>query len=272
MAEQRNQVAPGQIEQGNGEERTKTRRRLCRRRTPTMLLLLALLAALCVASLGRGAYTQDDYEALISLKASSLHQPYVDSDLQNQHWDFGGDTIIDTSRGVRLTQDKKSQQGFIWTRNPIRARDFQITFEFAIHGSSHHLFGDGMALWLTADRAKQGNAFGNQGTFQGLGIAFDTYANGRHPYAFPRVMALQGTKYTPYVQDQDGANLEVGGCSVPFRDTPVSARGRLTYVDGEYLELQLHTKEWEEWETCLYVLCPVACMIVGPTKSASIDD
>lgn len=222
-----------------------------------MLFFALFFVVLCAVLPGRAAYTNEDYEALINLKGASLQQPYVDSDLQNRFWDFGGDTIVDTSRGVRLTQDRKSQQGWIWTRSPIHAKDFQITFEFSIHGRSHHLFGDGMALWLTKDRPTGGgSAFGSKPTFEGVGIAFDTYPNGRHPYAFPRVMALQGGPYTPYVQDQDGSNLEVGGCSLPFRDTPVAARARLTYVDGEYLELQLHTKEWEEWETCLYVASP----------------
>ena len=50
--------------------------------------------------------------------------------------------------------------------------------------------------------------------FEGLGVFLDTYANSRHPYAFPRVTAMLGDGKTSYDQDHDGEANSIGACSV----------------------------------------------------------
>ena len=71
------------------------------------------------AALAAGSYRSQDLnsDALIPLRTHSIAAPYVDSNLQNKFWDFGGDTIIDTARYIRLTQDKPSQSGWLWSRS-----------------------------------------------------------------------------------------------------------------------------------------------------------
>lgn len=99
---------------------------------------------------------------------------YVDSDLQNRWFDFGGSAIINTNKHVRLTQDRSSQAGWLWSRLGLAPASFEIEFEFRVDGKSNSLFGDGFAVWLTKGRAGMGPVFGSTDYWDGLGIFFDT--------------------------------------------------------------------------------------------------
>ena len=85
--------------------------------------------------------------------------------------------------------------------------------EIKIHGAGH-LHGDGMAIWLTEERAKPGNVFGHADNFNGLGVFIDTYKNSRPGVVFPYVMAMLGNSSVSYDSEQDGKNNELAGCSV----------------------------------------------------------
>ncbi len=87
--------------------------------------------------------------------------------------------------------------------------------EFQIHGSNT-LHGDGMAFWLTKQRAVSGPVFGSADKFEGLGIFFDTYKNNRPGTQFPYVMAMLGDGRTAYDQANDGKANELAGCSVSY--------------------------------------------------------
>lgn len=99
---------------------------------------------------------------------------YVDSDLQNRWFDFTGNAIINTNKHVRLTQDRSSQSGNLWSRLPLAPTSFEIEVEFKVDGSSNTMFGDGFAIWLTQERAGMGPVFGASDYWEGLGIFFDT--------------------------------------------------------------------------------------------------
>ena len=99
---------------------------------------------------------------------------YVDSDLQNRWFDFGGSTIINTNKHVRLTQDRPSQAGWLWSRLALAPSSFEVEFEFRVDGKSNNIFGDGFAMWLTKGRAGTGPAFGSTDYWNGLVIFFDT--------------------------------------------------------------------------------------------------
>jgi mannose-binding lectin 2 len=60
------------------------------------------------------------------------------------------------------------------------AANFQVDFQFEVDGKGDGIVGDGFAVWFTKERAEMGPVFGNRDRFEGLGIFFDTYANGRH--------------------------------------------------------------------------------------------
>ncbi|KAL8958876.1 MAG: hypothetical protein Q9193_004144, partial [Seirophora villosa] len=87
-----------------------------------------------------------------------------------------------------------------------------IEIEFKIHGQGS-LHGDGMAIWLTKQRAQIGPVFGSVDRFEGLGIFIDTYKNQRPGVVFPYVMAMVGNASVAYDKDHDGKENEIGGCS-----------------------------------------------------------
>lgn len=89
----------------------------------------------------------------------------------------------------------------------------ELTFQIHGEGSLH---GDGMALWVTKDRAKQGPVFGSMDRFEGLGLFIDTYKNNRPGVTFPYVMAMLGNSSVTYDKDHDGKANELAGCSVRY--------------------------------------------------------
>jgi mannose-binding lectin 2 len=140
--------------------------------------------------------------------------------------------------------------GWLWSRLPITAANFVIEVEFKISGSPGHLFGDGLAIWLTKERAHPGPVFGNIDKFEGLGLFLDTYANSRHAYTFPRVVGMLGDGKTEYDHAHDGENTNIGGCSANYRQTNVATKLKITYVKGGYLDVKVHYKAWGDWFTC----------------------
>jgi mannose-binding lectin 2 len=112
-----------------------------------MLIAAALLATLVLPIKGQVAAQNRllQSDAIVPLKTHSLYPPYVEADLQNPFWDYGGDTIIDTNRAVLLTQDRRSQAGWLWSRLPLSVSNFEIVSEFKIDGKSfgNHPYGDG---------------------------------------------------------------------------------------------------------------------------------
>jgi mannose-binding lectin 2 len=218
--------------------------------TWTALLAVLLLATHTLASSKNIQMREMDSDAIVPLRSHSIYAPYVDSNLQNKFWDFGADAIVDTNRHIRLTQDRPSQMGWLWSRLPLTADNFEIVTEFKVDGHASHVAGDGMAIWLTQERAKPGPVFGSINYFTGLGIFLDTYPNSRHPYSFPRISLMNGNGVEAYENDKDGARQEVAGCSIDFRNAKVATKAKLIHVKGVYTELLIHHSEWDHWESC----------------------
>ncbi|OAK97009.1 vesicular integral-membrane protein VIP36 precursor [Phaeosphaeriaceae sp. SRC1lsM3a] len=215
---------------------------------------LCLLAGSLTGAMARsGGLREDPNIKAISLRTHSLETPYLDSDMQSRWWDFGGDAIIRTDQYVRLASDKPSRDGWIFSRVPLTATNWEILFEFKIHGQGN-LYGDGFAMWLTKQRAQPGNVFGHTDKFEGLGVFFDTYKNNRPGTVFPYIMAMSGDGQTAYDKDNDGKANEVAGCSARgIRNAQVPTIAKLTYYQDEYLRLELQYKSKDEWTTCFEI-------------------
>ncbi|BFZ60345.1 hypothetical protein YB2330_001381 [Saitoella coloradoensis] len=218
-------------------------------RSAVNTVLIVLYAVLAV--LFPSVIADDNQEYRSTLRTHSLFPPYLDQDVQSRWWDFGGDTVINANKHVRLTYDRPSQTGWLFSRLPLTASNFEIEFEFKVSGSGQNIFGDGMAVWITKERAQSGPVFGFVDKFEGLGIFIDTYKNNRPGTMFPYVMAMLGDGKTEYDHDHDGKANEIGGCSARgLRGASIPTKGRITYYKDNYLELQLQYKNEDQWITC----------------------
>ena len=174
--------------------------------------LLCLLAAWTGTVLVAAADAADDVKK-IPLRTHSIATPYLDSDLQSRWFDFGGDAIVRADKYIRLASDMQSRTGWLFSKIPLTASNWEIEVEFKISGKAT-LHGDGMALWITKQRGQQGPVFGHTDKFEGLGVFFDTYKNDRPGVVFPMVMAMVGDGQTSYNKDTDGKDQDIAFCSV----------------------------------------------------------
>jgi len=212
------------------------------------------LAACALAAVQDQTTTDENGIRSIPLRTHSLHAPYLDSDMQSRWFDFGGNTIIRADQYIRLTSDRPSQEGWIFSRVPLTATNWEILVEFKIHGQANphgNLHGDGFAMWLTKQRATPGPVFGGTDRFEGLGIFFDTYKNNRPGTVFPYVMAMVGDGTKVYDKANDGKDNEFMGCSARgIRSANVPTKAKLTYFQDKSLKLELQYKSEDSWDLC----------------------
>ncbi|MCJ1398307.1 hypothetical protein MMC11_001505 [Xylographa trunciseda] len=203
-----------------------------------------------LGGLGLVAAAADPNFKSIPLRTHSLTPPYLDTDMQSRWFEFGGDTIVRADKYIRLASDLQSRIGWIFSKVPLTATNWEIEFEFKIHGKGN-LHGDGMALWITKQRATGGPIFGSVDKFEGLGIFFDTYKNNRPGVTFPYVMAMVGDGQTSYDKNNDGKDQELAGCSARgIRGAAIPTKARLTYFQDQSLKLELRYKSEDEWTLC----------------------
>merc|ERR1719440_554597 len=169
------------------------------------------------------------------LEEYSFRAPYTDinpftGQRQIANWDLGGTATAHRSF-VRLTAESQGSKGWMTSHQPLTMPEWSAMLELRASGASPHLYGDGLAIWLTkaADHV-EGPVFGREDRWNGLGIFFDTFQNvdhshhHKHPYIY--AMVNDGTKI--YVPDAEtnaddrskqalpGAH-ENSGCSYEFR-------------------------------------------------------
>ncbi|KAG8801581.1 hypothetical protein FRC17_006608 [Serendipita sp. 399] len=192
----------------------------------------------------RGAGIERDIELGVPLRTHSIFAPYVDSDLQNRWFSFGADSYVNTNKHIRLTRGVPSQCGWLWSRLPITAANWQVEIEFKISGENSHLYGDGMAVWLTTERAVEGPTNGTD---------WGCYANSHHTYAFPRIMAMMGDGNTEYDQGNDGKLNSIGACSAKVRRTDITTKLRMIYFRDDFFQVQVQYKGFNDWTDCFVI-------------------
>ncbi|KAI8802608.1 vesicular integral-membrane protein VIP36 [Cladochytrium replicatum] len=213
-----------------------------------MVLLVA------AALLGNAAAEEAvEVENVIPLYSYGLQTPFIEENLNNRWWNFGGDTIVDVNNHIRLTSDRQSSKGWLWSKIMFTSNSWVIEFEFRVQGSSPSLFGDGFAFWFTTEREEVGPVFGNKDHFTGLGVFFDTYPNGRGHYSFPWVSAMIGDGETSYDHDNDNRATEIGGCAGDFRGKDWPTRAKVKYIKNGYLQVQLSVLGDDNWSDCFLV-------------------
>ncbi|KAJ2084465.1 hypothetical protein GGI09_007251 [Coemansia sp. S100] len=213
--------------------------------------LSALLVLAAVpAALGDSDYIETNVHYL---RQFNLEPPFIDEGFQMRNFDYGGDAIINTASHIRLTPDAPSRIGWVWSTMSLPNDYWKIEFDFKIGGKGGYLYGDGMGFFVTKERASSGPVFGNRDYFNGLGVFFDTYANGKHEFSLPFIMGMLGDGKTPYDGSHDGGANRLGMCEAYFRNLREHSRASVTYLRGKFVQVQIQLQPNEKWTDCFTI-------------------
>eukprot|EP01123_Difflugia_compressa_P000576 TRINITY_DN10677_c0_g1_i1.p1 TRINITY_DN10677_c0_g1~~TRINITY_DN10677_c0_g1_i1.p1 ORF type:complete len:475 (+),score=71.37 TRINITY_DN10677_c0_g1_i1:95-1519(+) len=203
-----------------------------------------------------GAY---QYQSSFSGPFGGTHIPF---------WETSGAAVV-MDNYVRLTTNKQSLRGAIWTTRPMRNRDWEIHMQFSI-GSEARVGADGMALWYTKDRAIAGPVMGNTDRWSGIGVIIDTFDNdGQRDN--PQIYAVYNDRSFPFQPSTDGKEKTLGICQASVRQispTPENKIGKLLVrLKDKILTVSYDisglTNAQSGWTTCFSVPVPIDDQLTG---------
>lgn len=114
------------------------------------------------------------------LEHVSFEPPFEDVDnagmrMVGKHWRSAGHAVVNNNF-ARLTPDRQSKKGALWSRKALGVPEFSGVLKFRISGQGKTFFGDGLALWIVQQSFYDpGDLHGFKENFQGIGIIFDTF-------------------------------------------------------------------------------------------------
>lgn len=189
-----------------------------------LLLLLQLLGFASLVSSER-------------LEAHSFSPPFEEVDttgsrIVSKQWRASGTTDVN-KYFVRLTPDRQSKKGALWSRKPLGVNSLSSVLQFRISGQGKNFFGDGIGLWMTQHSYQMdGIIHGNAEKFIGIGVIFDTFRNTENLKAHRDVTVLLNDGQQTYEMMTEN----VQGCNTNVRyhaerdDFSVSASSRAQVV------------------------------------------
>jgi mannose-binding lectin 2 len=128
------------------------------------------------------------------------------------NWRAGGTTVVN-SNFIRLTPDRQSKIGSLWSKKPTSVPSISAILKFRISGQGKNFFGDGLAMWIVQQGYySKGIVHGFDEKFVGIGIIFDTFKNTENSAAHRDVTVLvnDGLKtYELMTENVKGCNLNV---------------------------------------------------------------
>ena len=126
----------------------------------------------------------------------------------------GGHTKVN-EHFIRLTPDRQSKRGHLWSSRRVDADDWSVALEFRVSGQGRTLFGDGLAFWFTdMPSIKQGDVFSVSGDFKGFAVIFDTFRNSEYAAVHKDISVLTGDGKAGA---EDRLNTDRSGCNADFR-------------------------------------------------------
>jgi len=168
-----------------------------------MCVLLLLLACVgCLADLL-------DYH---SFKAPFDNVDHVTGLRSIPNFRIAGTTVVN-SNFIRITPDRQSKRGAIWSRKSLDVPSMSAVLKFRISGQGKNFFGDGLALWIVqSSYYSEGDLHGHSEKFKGIGIIFDTFKNIEtvHAHRDVTVLVNDGEKtWAMMTEDVQGCNINV---------------------------------------------------------------
>jgi len=187
----------------------------------------------------------------------SFHSPFTDLDNDGKRtikgWNVEGSAEINKGF-VRITPDRQSKQGYMWSQTPIGAEEFTVIFQFRISGQGQRFFGDGIALWITeTSQYSGGTLHAANENFKGIGIIMDTFKNTETASFHKDVTIFQndGTKTVDDMQKESvgcDASMRYHEKRADFSPTN-SSRVKVQYNRG-FLKISVDARASGTWEAC----------------------
>ncbi|XP_012386443.1 protein ERGIC-53-like isoform X2 [Dasypus novemcinctus] len=193
------------------------------------LLLLLLLAPHSPAG-GRGPQRRFEYK--LSFKGPRLALPGAGIPF----WSHHGDAIPGLEE-VRLAPSLRNRSGAVWSRASVPFSAWEVEMQMRVTGPGRR-GAQGMAVWYTRDRGAAGSALGGLAPRDGIGILFDSSAEGTQSSPAIRVLASDGLHPRELLRDR--ADRVLGSCHRDFRNRPYPFRVRITYW-GQRLRVSLNS-------------------------------
>lgn len=198
------------------------------------------------------------------LEGHSFQPPFKDVDSQGTRnlgpfWRVHGKAVVNTNF-IRVTPDRQSKKGALWTSRPLGVSEFSTIMKFRISGQGKTFFGDGLSLWMTHQSYyEEGELHGSTERFYGVGIIFDTFKNTENSAAHRDVTILINDGHKTYEMLTENSD-KIQGCSASVRyhakrdDFSVSDASRVkVVVNGVSLEISIDPKNSGEWTECVKI-------------------
>ena len=174
----------------------------------------------------------------------TFNAPFEDIDaagsrLASPHWRTSGTAEVNKNF-IRLTPDRQSKKGALWSRKMLGVPSISTVLQFRISGQGKNFFGDGIGFWITQQGYyTEGTIHGSQERFTGVGIIFDTFKNTENLAAHRDVTVLvnDGTKtYEMMTETVQGCNMNVRyhNARADFSVTDSSSKAKVM-IDGNRL-------------------------------------
>ncbi|RLN47888.1 hypothetical protein BBJ29_003836 [Phytophthora kernoviae] len=192
--------------------------------------------------------------------ALTFKQPYevVDSYGHRQISDgimYGGHTEV-KKNFIRLTPDRQSKRGHIWSKSTIDKDELVTVVTYRIHGQGKKWFGDGIGLWFTQEPTwKNGDNHGFTDKYLGFGILLDTFHNVEHRggHKDVTIQVNDGQKRLDDLNDENKIGCEAAfryhSNSANFDPVYSSSRVRIK-VKGNALEVEVDATNTGVWVEC----------------------
>jgi len=203
------------------------------------------------------------HASIAMIESASFEAPFDEHDRFGEkvvgdppsEWRESGAAVVNKNF-IRLTPDRQSKKGALWSTKTVGFEEFSTVFKFRISGQGKNFFGDGIGLWYT-DQAyfPDGPIHGGSEQFTGIGIIFDTFKNTENLRKHRDITVLinDGSKtHEMMVED-------IQGCAAKVRfhadrdDFSVmdASRAKITVRGNRELDIRIDADNRGEWVHCV---------------------
>ena len=192
----------------------------------------------------------------------SFEGPFTEIDysgdrMVSRMWRTMGSTVVNNNF-VRLTNDRQSKKGALWSRRPLGVSKMSAILKFRISGKGREFFGDGLALWIvTQGYYVEGDVHGFTDSFTGIGIVFDTFKNveSLDNHRDITVLINNGEKtFKMMTKEVQGCNINVRYHTerADFNAEESQSRAKFLLTENS-IDLFIDAKNSGEWTRCVSI-------------------